>query len=68
MSHSEDEYEIVAACDTGIFKKRILSLLDSGYILYGDVVMAVDGDGRRHFAQVLIKSDKDNNQKSLSKS
>ena len=47
-------YRLVIGVDNSLFCERVAEFLIEGYELYGDPVLSVDADGRRHMAQAVI--------------
>ena len=58
MPQSKASFKVVVSTDTEDLSKRVQSLLDEGYDLHGSLIMSVDGQAKRHFAQaVFLPSD-----------
>ena len=58
MSHVIRSYQLVSAIDPDSFSRRIQALLEEGYVFHGTVVMSVDSQSKRHYAQAMVLVDK----------
>ena len=57
MSQSIKTYELVTNTNPKAFSYRIQKLLDQGYLFHGTIVMSVDAQANRHFAQAMVLVD-----------
>jgi hypothetical protein len=52
--YRSEPYRVIAGCDTRDLSERVHELIKEGFVLYGSLNMSVDGQGKRHYSQVLV--------------